>query len=226
MEGPYNCGETKKSFPLVEVEGMRDYLSKRGMAYVTVAAIIVISAIIITSVYYFVFKGTQVSGLQKKYQTAKEASFGGLDVMTKEIISSTIGGTSLSSIIAGYTVTTTALVNQIVTDACFTSKLTTETSSWPTGCDSTVDAKTSSDIRFTLSGVAPASPYDVYAKIVDTVVGNSNTSGIVLEGMGTAESTSGMITSQHFPYVYRIEIQGEKQANPNERSILTVLYGY
>ena len=72
----------------------KKYLSRRylerGMAYVTVAAIIVISAIIITSVYYFVFKGTQVSGLQKKYQTAKEASFGALDVMTKEIISSFI----------------------------------------------------------------------------------------------------------------------------------------
>ena len=38
---------------------MKNYLSKRGMAYVTVAAIIVISAIIITSVYYSVFKGTQ-----------------------------------------------------------------------------------------------------------------------------------------------------------------------
>ncbi len=207
---------------------MRDYLSKRGMAYVTVAAIIVISAIIITSVYYFVFKGTQVSGLQKKYQTAKEASFGALDVMTKEIIPLTIGGTNLSSVIAGYTVTTTALVNQgeHLTDDCFRTKLTSETSSWPIGCDSTLDAKTLPDIKFTLSGVAPASPYDVYTKIVDTVAGNSNTSGIVLEGMGTAESTSGMITAQHFPYIYRIEIQGEKQANPNERSILTVLYGY
>ena len=196
------------------------------MAYVTVAAIVVISAIIITSVYYFVFKGTQVSGLQKKYQTAKEASFGALDVTTKEIIAATIGGAPLSNVIAGFTVTTTALVNQGVTDACFTAKLTSETSSWPTGCDSTIDAKTSPDIRFTLSGVAPASPYNAYVKIVDTVVGNSNTSGIVLEGMGTAETTSGMITAQHFPYIYRIEIQGEKQANPSERSILSVLYGY
>lgn len=201
-------------------------LKKRGMAYVTVAAIIVISAIIITSVYYFLFKGTQVSGLQKKYQTAKEASYGALDVTTKEIIPATIGGTSLSSVIAGYTAITTATINQLSTDACFTAKLTSESSSWPSGCDSTIDAKTSPDIRFTLSGVPPASPYNVYVKIVDTVVGNSNTSGVVLEGMGTAEATSGMITSQHFPYIYRLEIQGEKQTNPSERSILSVLYGY
>lgn len=212
---------------------MKHLKGEKGAALITVLAIIVVSSILITVIYYFAYKGTEVSGLQKRYQTAKEASMGGVEVLLKEIIPLTIGGTTLSSTLAGFNVITSAQVAQSISNACFFIKLrvstddTTTTPNWSDSlCDSTLDAKTLPDIKFTLSGTAPAQPFDVYLKIVDTTMGNSNTSGIVLEGMGTAESGSGMITSQHFPYIYRIEVQGERQNSPAERANLTVLYAY
>jgi hypothetical protein len=222
---------------------MKHLKGEKGAALITVLAIIVVSSILITVIYYFAYKGTEVSGLQKRYQTAKEASMGGVEVLAREIIPLAVGGTisggvatpttNLSTALAGFNVITSAQVAQGISDACFFIKLrvstddTTTTPNWTTNvCDSTLDAKTLPDITFTLSGTAPAQPFDVYLKIVDTTQGNSNTSGIVLEGMGAAESGSGIITSQHRPYIYRIEVQGERQNNPAERANLTVLYAY
>ena len=86
--------------------------------------------------------------------------------------------------------------------------------------------RSSPDIRFTVSGIAPARPFDVYTKIIDTVAGNSSTSGITLEGQGAAESQTGMITAQHFPYMYRMEVQSERQNDATEKANFTVLYAY
>jgi len=66
----------------------------------------------------------------------------------------------------------------------------------------------------------------VYIRITDTIQGNSNTGGVMLEGTGVAESSSGIITPQHFPYTYSIDVQGERQLSPSERVQLEVLYAY
>jgi hypothetical protein len=117
-------------------------------------------------------------------------------------------------------------VQQGATNACFSDKLLKTTLNWAGGCSNSLDAKSSPDIRFTLSGVAPARPFDVYTKITDTVAGNSNTSGITLEGQGTAESQTGIITAQHFPYMYRMDVQSERQNDPTAKANFTVLYAY
>jgi hypothetical protein len=198
----------------------------KGVALVTVMAIITVTTALVVSVVYFVYKGTEMSGLNKRYKTAREASFGGIDVLTKEVIPLTLSGGSLSNVISGFNTITTAQVTQSVTNSCFSDKLMKATANWGTGCSNTLSAKTSPDIRFTLSGVSPAVPFDVYTKIVDTQQGNSNLGGIVLEGAGVADSASGVITVQHYPYMYRIETQGERQSNPDERANFTVLYAY
>jgi hypothetical protein len=61
---------------------------------------------------------------------------------------------------------------------------------------------------------------------VKTVViaGNSDTSTILLEGGGSGEG--GGVTVPHYPYVYRIEVQGEKQQNPLEKAKVSVMYAY
>ncbi len=199
---------------------------KKGVALVIVMAIITISSALIAVIVYFVMKGTEYTALNKRYQTAKEASLGGIEFFTKELIPLAVGGTNLSTVVTTFSVISTAQVNPVVSDACFLAKLRSATSSWPVGCDSTLDAKTSADIRLTLSGTGGSQPFDVYTKIVDTVVGNTNTSGVVLEGMGAAESASGVITSQHFPFMYTIAVQGERKHNPAERTNLEVLYAY
>jgi hypothetical protein len=198
----------------------------KGVALVIVMAIITISSALIAVIVYFVMKGTEYTALNKRYQTSREASLGGIEFFTKELIPLAINGTSLSTVVTTFNVISTAQVNPVASDACFLAKLTSLPTSWPTGCDSTLDAKTLPDIRLALSGTGGSQPFNVYTKIVDTVVGNSNTSGVVLEGMGTAESASGVITSQHFPYMYTIMLQGERQNNPAERANFEVLYAY
>jgi len=211
---------------------MRNLLNKKGVALVMVLMIIVISAAMVSVVLFFIQKGTEISAIEKKYATAKEASLGAVEIFTKEVIplaivtASTTPTNSLTAALANFTTITSATVTAVATNACFSDKLLKSTANWAGGCSSTSDPKTLPDVRFTLSGASPAIPFDVYTKIVDTVKGNTNTGGVVLEGAGTAESGGGMIAMQHFPYMYRMELQGERQQNPNERSNFEVLYAY
>lgn len=205
---------------------MKNFIEKKGAALITVVALIVVTSVMVAAVYYFIRRGIEVSGLQKKYQTAREASLGGLDVFTKEILPMAITGTTLANVVASFNAITSVQVQQGAADACFSNKLLLSTASWTGVCSSTLDAKSNPDIRFVVSGIAPARPFDVYTKIVDTVAGNSSTSGITLEGQGTAESQTGMITAQHFPYMYRMEVQSERQNDATEKANFTILYAY
>jgi len=204
---------------------------KKGVALVMVLVIIAMSTAMVAVVLYFIQKGTEISGLENKYATAKEASLGAIDVFTKEIIplaivtASTAPDNSLTTALGNFSTITSATVTAVATNACFSDKLLKSTTSWATGCSSGSDPKTQPDIRFTLSGTS-AVPFNVYTKIVDTVSGNTSTSGVVLEGAGAAESSGGMIAIQHFPYMYRMEVQGERQQNPNERANFELLYAY
>lgn len=79
-------------------------------------------------------------------------------------------------------------------------------------------------MSFTLQA-SSGNPFIVYSKIVDTVSGNSDTGGLQLEGGGVAESSS-LLTPQHFPFIYRMEIQGERQNNSTTQANIEVLYAY
>ncbi len=198
-----------------------------------VLAIVVMSTAVFAVVLYFIQKGTETSGLEQKYETAKDASLGGLDVFAKEIIPTAISiaqvtpSTSLTSTLAGFNWTTDAGVDsdRRATDACFSDKLLKSTGNWAAGCSSSTNPKETPDVVFTLKSTN-AQPFDVYTKIVDTVAGNSNTSGIMLEGAGVAESSGAMVDVQHFPYMYSMEVQGEREQNPSERANFEVLYAY
>jgi uncharacterized membrane protein len=201
----------------------------KGAALIAVTAIIVAASFMVAAVYYFMHRGTEVSTLERKYKTVREASLGGVDVFTKEIIPRAISGSNLSDVVAGFASITNAQVQKrsSLTDACFKSKLLTSTSSWVASCGGgALDPKTNPDLTFTLSGMTASQPFSVFAKIVDTVPGNSDTSGVVLEGAGTAETGTGMIAVQHFPYMYRLEVRGERSTNPEETSGFSVLYAY
>ena len=201
---------------------------RTGAALVTVLVMVIMASIMVTGVYYLIHKGVGVSGLEKRYQTAREASLGGMDVYLKEIIPLAITGKTLTSVVSGFATITSATVTKgSLTDTCFSNKLLKATTNWGSGCDFTPDAKTSPDVTFVLKGLGKAAPFNVYVKIVDTVPGNSDTSGVLLEGGGgVAESQSGVIMVQHFPYLYRMEVQGERQAGPEEKSAFGVLYAY
>lgn len=228
VESAYTGGQTEK--PLLR-RIMKRGGNEKGIALVTALLLTLISLAIILAVVYLTTQGTKISALEKRYQTALDASNGGTEVITKDIIPAMIGGTTaISTFITSLPSAYQGMIakNPALTDACFTKKLTDYTANWGLGCSSTTnDVDTTYDLSLTLSGIAPQPGFKVYTKIVDTVKGNTDTSGLVLEGTGVVESGSGIITPQHYPYIYRIEVQGQRDiSNPDERAKLSVLYAY
>jgi hypothetical protein len=203
----------------------------KGAALVVVLAIVVLSAAMFAVVLYFIQKGTETSGLEQRYETAKDASLGAIDVFVKDIIPAAIGvasvtpTSSLSTALSRFNTVSSATIAAGATDSCFSDKLLKSTGSWGGGCNSTADPKTSPDLTFTLQGNGGQS-FRVFTKIVDTVSGNSNTSGILLEGSSVAEPQSGVVSIQHFPYMYSLEVQGEGQQNLSERASFEALYAF
>ncbi len=204
--------------------------NEKGVALVTSLLLTLIILGIILLAIYFVTRGTVLSGFQKRYATARDAASGGLQIIANDFIPKTINGTVLSSI-GNYG----GMMFAYAGDACFTAKLTQASTSWPNGCDNSVNIRDPStgnvtaDMEFTLDGVEQNTNYIVYLKIVDNVPGNTDTSGLDLEASGVVGSSSGIITPQHFPYVYRIEVQGEIQAAtnvPEQRANLSAVYAY
>jgi hypothetical protein len=208
---------------------MKHINNERGLALMMALILTVIILAAVSALIYLVTQGTAMSGYQKRYQTALEAARGGADLVTKEVIAKTIGGTSLSSL---GTYGGLMSVNS-ANDACFSAKVINSTALWPAGCNSTLDPTASPDITLTFSGIAPQPDFTVVAKIVDTVgctsasnCPNSDVSGLDLQGQGVVESGSGMVSPKQVPYMYRIEIQAQRATNPDERAIVSVLYAY
>jgi hypothetical protein len=83
---------------------------------------------------------------------------------------------------------------------------------------------TTYDLRFDL-GTSPYPTYRVYAKIVDTVEGNSGGDEGLLKG-GVVLVNTGEIAVLSIPYLYTIEVDAENRDNPSERAKLSILYQY
>lgn len=211
---------------------MKHSIGERGAALVVVLAIVVMSTALLAVVMHFMQRGAETSILEQKYETAKDASLGAIDVFAKEVIPMAIGraqiapASSLTNALGNFKTITSATVAAGATDACFSDKLLKSTANWGGGCSTTANPKDSPDITFTLTSTG-GQPFRVYSKIVDTLQGNSNTSEVSLEGSSVAETSgSGGVLVQHFPYMYSMEVQGERQQNPSERARFEVLYAY
>ncbi len=205
---------------------------EKGVALVMALIVVSVAAGIFAAVMYFSLTGTEVSGLQRKYQTSKEASLGAVDVLTKDLLPRVLGGTTLSSAV-GSLVKPAAVLPVVAVDAgkdtCFMTKLTTTTSGWPGGtCDSGSDPITNPDIVFNLKGKSDqVKPYVVSMKIIDTVSGNSDKTGVVLDlGSGVVDDASSLIRIQHFPFLYTIVTDARQQGSTAERVNIEVLYAY
>jgi hypothetical protein len=192
-------------------------LNEKGIALVMVLVLSTIALLIMAGLIYMLTIGTQVSGLQKRYKTAHESGMGGADVMYQLIAAR--GNPNIP------------LTNFLITASnvggvdCLTPKLNQPTSSWPVACSNsmTIDPNTQStyDMQFDL-GAGPT--YRVFAKIVNTVEGNSGgDEGLLRYGV---VSSTGDITVMSMPYLYTIEIDAENQGNPSERAKLSILYQY
>ncbi|HQB39162.1 MAG TPA: hypothetical protein PL053_07780 [Deltaproteobacteria bacterium] len=203
---------------------MKFLKNENGVALVTALMLTLISLGIVMSLMLMVTRSTVVSGMNKRYKTSVEAAYGGTEILTKDIMPMIFRNYSASNLATMVQTDFSVISPQLGDQTCLQAKLTKATANWPSNCSKQPNPKQSPDVSFQLTAVA-GNPFMVYSKIVDTSLGNSDQSGLQLEGAGVAESST-VITPQHFPYIYRLEIQGERQNISSGQANIEVLYAY
>ena len=203
---------------------MRIIRNEKGIALAMVLVLSVVIVAVMAGLLYMIISGTQISGTQKRYLTALEAGKGGADIAYDIIGARSFGAVETLDID----------FDQQISDACLTVKLNKSTSgtnwascsgySYTTSMSIDKNNPSTYDFSFAL-GTTPFPTYTVYAKIANTVEGNSGGDEGLL-GKGVIASGTGEVTVVSRPYLYTIEIDSENAANPAERAKLSVLYQY
>jgi hypothetical protein len=180
-----------------------------------------ISLAIVMALLYMITWQTRLSAAHKRYRTAIEASQGGAEIFAKQVIPQVFANLTTAGLSLGMPVVAGS-------SPCLVAKINTPTAQWGTKCGADAypyDATVKPDLKFTLQGAQTT--FNVFAKIVDTIPGNSDLSGYELldSGAGVAGISSG-VAPKHLPAMYRIEVQGQKEINPLEKAQLSVLYAY
>lgn len=242
MEAIYH--ETKAA----KFEVMMTYLrNEKGIALVMVLVLSLIALAMVSSLLFMITKETMMSGYQKMFRTAEEASIGGTEVfaeyvanrgaLTLTAFSIDVGGCNCGDI--DNLTDNTEIVGGARTCRC--DKLCNPTGDNPTvnwplcdenavpaGVQISLNPSEHPDITATVTG--SPNNYTVYAKIVNTVQGNSDVGGIVgsgqLGGGGVVTANAGIVVPPHNPYLYRMEIEAFDIGNPRERSRFTALYAF
>jgi hypothetical protein len=215
--------------------------NEKGIALVTALMLTLISLTFLMAVLYLLTQGARTSASAKHYASAMEATYGGVDFFTKDAIPQML--TSASAFSAASIISQYPTLGMTITTSnnCMQAKLTSPASTWA-GAGCTADnissdinqLKTTADMTFTFAGTAGSSAYKIYSKIIDTAIGNTDTSqwasGGLLTGVGvvrsgTAEGGSNTAATK-IPYLFNIEVQGEAATNPLETTRLSLLYAY
>lgn len=220
--------------------------NNKGVALVTALMFTVLALVISMSLLYMVTAGIRSTAALKRYKTALDASYGGVEIITKDLLASGLSFQNQSSSFLSYMAGRGGFLNPTFS-GCFQTKLDNPRRLWDPSCSAlNANVKSSPDITFTLSATSGL-PYAVYTKIVDTtewrftsfstqasgrpiavtkvIAGNSDRGGyndLTQGGVATNKSPS----IPHYPYIYKIEVQAEKQQNPAEKANLSVLYAY
>lgn len=201
-----------------------------GFALVTSLMLTMISLVIVMALMYIITQGIQFSGANKRYHSSLQASYGATEIVTKGFIQSVFAGYTSSSSITGQYPNLSGLV---VSD-CLGAKISMASSNWPSSCSTTSSPKDAPDVSFLLQSDTQ-NPFRVYAKVVDTYVagqkgrnrGNTETAEIstLREAVNVTDPKANDF-GVTIPTTFRIEVQGERQTNPQEKAQLSVLYAY
>jgi hypothetical protein len=185
---------------------MKILCNEKGFAMVFVLVLAAISLVMTLAMLLMVSRGSFFSGQQKRFRTAVEAGRGGMETMFQLI--SNRGNTD-----ALYTMSNPAAVQ---------TKLAGTIGTWG-GLDntSTINPAVATSYDMTIDLGA----YRVYAKIVDTVDGNSGADEGLIK-TAVVNAGSGEVTVVSVPYLYTIEVLSQSTTNATERSKLSILYQY
>jgi hypothetical protein len=202
--------------------------NQRGIALVLVMILALIGLAIVSALIFMGTMGTRLSGAEKFYRNSDEAASGGARVAADMVI------TNFGNSILTLPSVAQALGGSFGTaagQACLIRKMNNATAAWGGGCTGAMrnmDPADNWDMTFPLSG-APNN-YAVFAKVVDTIEGN--TSGVIVGGGGTL-TTGGVggggasvVTPPRHSWMYRIEVQAEDSVSPRERAMYSILYAH
>jgi len=197
--------------------------NEKGIALITALMLTLLSMMVAMALLYILTMDISQTGMHKRYKTALEAAAGGSQIVLREILPQILQNYDSSSLQTDLQNAFSDVSLAVADAACLRTKLTTSTAYWGT-CSQTIDPISIPDMTLRLTPTA-GTPYTVYAKVIDTIQGNSDLSGLQLDGDGVTQSQS-VITPQSIPYIYRLEVRGERSTNANEQARLSVLYSY
>lgn len=228
---------------------MRILNNNKGIALVTSLMFTMISLVICMALLYIITSGIRTSGAYKSYRTALDASYGATDIVTKDLIGKAL------QILKGVPedefndsfLTAMGGLDSPSFSTCLQMRANTPTKEWTGACaNPTINPKIGYDITFNLNA-ATGSQYKVYTKIVDTrewrfasfsatsagvpvIINNKiagNTDRSSTDSLGKGATSGGKdVKVPHYPYVYKIEIQGERAQNPTEKANISAVYAY
>lgn len=220
--------------------------NERGVALVTALMLTMISLGIIMALMYIVMQSTKMSSMSKFYKNSLEASYGGVEGVAKDIIPHVFANISSTSLAIMKTKYSNVALDFHVTDTCMKQKLTQPPDKW-TACtaDQRSDVvnfvKFAPDLTFVLRGLPGQPGYKVFSKIVDTTLGNTDAAAgksaeklketfLIAGASGVSYGSQGqggsIVAVKHIPYLFKFEVQGERETNAKERANLSVLYAY
>jgi hypothetical protein len=201
----------------------------------------IIGLAIVSSLLFMVTQGTSLSGAQKFYRTAEEASLGAAEISSGyfanrgrlDLPSWFMDPGYASGCFCGDPMDPADNLDRNAGDTrtCRCDKICNATADWGGLCgtaDMDLNPTVNPDFILTLMGTP--NDYQVSTKIVDTVQGNSDLGGVAatgeLGGSGVVESSLIVAHPEHNPYLYRLEIQADSTGSTTERSRISVLYAF
>jgi hypothetical protein len=213
---------------------MKHVNNERGVALVTALMLTMLSLVICASLLYMITHSTRTSASQKRYSNAIAAGYGTAE-MVKEIVPRMMSYTSarscIPSMMTGFSNVNLAFPTNSADIACLDQKLKNSTSDWSSDCTAENRdnrARIRPDFSLMLNGSTPGTKFKTVAKIVNTVRGNSDTSGVdfLEQGLSVSQAGGGVIAPQHFPSMFTVEVSAEQEVGATERAELSVLYAY
>jgi hypothetical protein len=197
--------------------------NNKGIALVTALMLTLITLVVIIGVFSLLTQTIQMSAAQKRYRNALEASYGGVEIVTQEIIPKLFSDGKTDDLKDKFT----SLAMSFGNSKCIDQKLKNTSSAWGDCTEINLNPKLKPDLTFRLSGNSGMN-FNVFSKIVDTIPGvpyQPSPVGGPLLGGGVADPSAGT-TMNLAHYVYRLEVAAERVTNPVEKSLLSVLYEF
>lgn len=218
---------------------MRLIKDQSGIALVTSLMMTLISLAMIMVLMSYVIQSLRSTGATKQYKNTLEASYGGAELLVKDIVPMffNFSGASAAGSIPALKTKYASInleFNSSAVSPCLSQKLNNQTVAWTDavcGAERNIaNPKVSPDVTFvlksTITGFQTPPGYKIYAKIIDTaVVGNTEKSSLDYSTRNPGGDRNDG-SPNPIPSLYTIDITGERETNFLEKTKLEVLYSY